>query len=183
MSLNNCAVNICDDSELGTYEVSECGVLIPGGSNAIILLTCGSLLTDASNGTQIQAEITAGRAYAFPGISATLDAASAVVITSKLGCTPDSVGTYSRAGTLYSPIVTVQNINIFRTILSGGLWGGLLIKECAANRVTWIDAAISFQGNRILPQTENEEQRIDATFNWKDLYDPRVFAMPTGDFW
>ena len=182
MSLNNCS-NVCDDDALGAYEEVACGTLISGGTNAVILLTCDSQLTDASNGTQINAEIAAGRAFIITGASATLDAASPVTVVSKIGCQPDKVTNYNRVGTYYNPNVTLQNINLHSQINAGRTFGGMLIKECVANRVTWIDAALTFQGNRILTATDAEEQRIDATFNWKSLDDPKVFAMPAGVNW
>ncbi len=186
MSINNCINFNCDDS-LGTYSENNCGYTVPGGSNAGVFLECNSLLTDASDGTALLAEINAGRATLITGASFTIEAPSPQVITSKVPCKPDQVSTYTRTSTYYNPNVSKENSTFHSTMFKGRKFGGLILYECGANNAgfaqcTWIDSQLTVTGGRILPGTNKEEQRYEGTITWESLTEPLIVDTPAGVF-
>lgn len=175
----------CDET-LENYEETTCGFSVPGGVNKAILLECNSGITKDSDASAINAAIAAQTAHVVTNASFSIDAATPVVLTSKVACTPDSVTNYTRTGTYYNPNVTKNNAEYHSTLFKGKKLGGIILYECAANeseiaeQCTFIDAVITFTGSRILPSLDNEEQRFEGTFNWKSLSEPAIIDTPLG---
>ena len=76
----NCINYNCAD-ELGTQELLDCDGDNLGGASAVVFLACNHQLTDPSDGTEIQAEIDAGRAWLYKDVEIGIGKASAVKIT------------------------------------------------------------------------------------------------------
>lgn len=181
----NCINYNCAD-ELGTQELLDCDGDNLGGASAVVFLACNHQLTDPSNGTEIQAEISAGRAWLYKDVEIGIGKASAVKITPPSGCAVEKVINYNRSGTYRDGNVNATNITNYNALFNGTPLGGMIIFECAAKdgdgQVTWIDSEITFEGDRILPVSQTEIQVFDATFAWVSKTMPMIYNKPTGIF-
>lgn len=183
----NCINYNCDDA-LDTYNESECGEELVGGSNAALFLECNTQLTDPSNATQVQAEIDAGRATLVTGASFSIEPPSPVTQDSIVPCRPPSVSTYNRTGIYKNPNINADNVIFHKPIFKGRKFGGIILYECGTEgsingaQVTWIDSVVTFTGGRILPGTTTEKQRFEGTFSWIDQEDADIYAAPAGIF-
>jgi len=181
----NCQNYDCDDA-LGEYNENQCGEELPGGSNAALLLECNHQLTDPSSPTQIAAEIAAGRATLITGAYWEIPAASPVTQDSIQACKPPVLVTYNRTVIHRNGNVNANNAEFYSTIFGGKKFGGLVLYECGTKdsitpQVTWIDAQVTFTGNRILP-TSGELQRFEGTGAWVQKVEPTIHNVPAGVF-
>lgn len=183
----NCVNYGCDET-LGTYNESECGQDLVGGSNAALFLECNHQLTDPSDTAAVQAEIDAGRATLVTRASFSIEAASPVTSESIVPCEPSSVSTYNRTIIYKNPNVNATNVDFHKTIFKGRRFGGIIIYECGTvgsingAQVTWIDAVVTFTGSRILPGVTTEKQRFEGVGSWISQVDADIYAAPAGIF-
>lgn len=165
----NCINYNCDDLEPHTLN-EDCGDNLLGGLSDAVLFDCDTLMTDPSNGTQVLAEITAGRAWLVRNIKVGISPASPIEIDALKACGTQSLVTYNRSGTWIDGNVNTFNIETFyNPIFRGRSFGGMILKECGSgnDKITFIDAEITFRGDRIIPDNNNELQRFEGTFSWK----------------
>lgn len=171
--------NLLCDEELGTYTENECQESVPGGSNQAIFLLCGHNITDASSYAQVHAAIVAETAILVQGASFGIPAASPNKITTKVPCRSDTLLNYNRTFTYYNPNVSVVNSAFHDKAFSGLVkFQGLIIYECGADQVTFIDEPFLFTGNRVLTESEKEEQYYQGVGEWVSRTDPQITAVP-----
>lgn len=185
LQMANCVNYGCDDA-LGVYNENVCGEELTGGANQVVLLECNHQLTDASNGTELAAEISAGRATLVTGAYLSIEAPSPVTQDSIQACKPPVLVNYNRTGTYKNGNVSSANLDFHNGIFVGKKFGGLIIYECGTSdaaipQVTWIDNQVTFTGGRILPGSQ-ELQRFEGTFSWQSKTDPRIYAVPANIF-
>ena len=177
----NCLNYNCDD--LLDHQLNAlCGEPILGGAKNLVFLDCDHQLTNPSSGTQINAEVAAGRARLVKNVTFDIPRASATKIESPIACSPDVIVNYDRTFNLVDGNVNDDNIDFYNVLISGRSIGGLIIQECGADQVTWIDDEIVFEGDRILPKTNKEFQRFEVTGSWLSKTMPHIYASPTGVF-
>lgn len=178
----NCINYNCNDP-LGLHLLNDCGDELQGGVKHAIILECDTQLTDPSNAVQVQAEIDAGRATLVKNIKVGMPAASPVKIASNVACSTDKLVTYDRTLTWMDGNINDNNITEFyNNLLAGQSKGGLIIYECGADQVTWIDDEVRFTGSRIIPDSDNEFQRFECTVEWRNKYDSTIYSAPAGIF-
>lgn len=183
----NCYNFGCEET-LGTYNQSECGEDLVGGSNAALFLECNHQITDPSDEVQVQAEIDAGRATLVTRASFSIEAPTPVTSESIVPCEPASVTTYNRTGIYRNPNINATNVDFHKPIFKGRRFGGIIIYECGTSdslngaQVTWIDKVVTFTGGRILPGVTTEKQRFEGVFSWISLTDSDIYAAPAGIF-
>ena len=178
----NCIDYNCSDP-LGLHLLNDCGDELQGGVKHAIILECDTTLTDPSNGTEVLAEIAAGRATLVKNVKIGMPAASPIKISSNVACSTDKLVTYDRTLTWVDGNVNDNNITEFyNNLLAGQSKGGLIIYECGADQVTWIDDEVRFTGSRIIPDSDNEFQRFEATVEWRNKLDSMIYTTPTGVF-
>ena len=180
-TMANCLSYNCDPLIDHTIN-ALCGEPILGGAKNLVFLDCDHLLTDPSSGTQINAEVAAGRAVLVKNVSLDIPRASATKIESPVACSPDVVVTYERSFNLVDGNVNDDNIDFYNTLFGGRSIGGLIIQECGANQVTWIDSEVVLEGDRVLPKSNKEFQRFEATGTWLNKNMPHIYASPVGVF-
>lgn len=183
----NCVSYECDDA-LGTHLPNECGEELLAGISGTILLECNHQLTDPSSASQIQAEITAGRATKFDGLKIGLDEPTPVTVDSNIvGGTPKLV-TYDRSGTMIDANVNQNNINTYNQLLGGKVMGGAITylkgteESTGGAKVLWIDAAISFTGGLPIANDNNVNMTFNNKFTWRKKDMPSMYTAPTGIF-
>lgn len=186
MSQSNCTNYGCDEV-LGTYNENECGLEIPGGGDAALLLECNHTITDPSNEAQIAANVAAGLAHRVTGVSITIEKATPNILNTNVPCKPNSVIGYSRTGTYYNPNVSGPNVTFHNTLMGGKKFGGAIVHLCGADNagipsVLWIDAQIVISGSLILPGSNKEAMRFEGDWSWEDIDNPMMYEMPTNFF-
>ena len=182
----NCVNYNCDP--LGDHEISilDCGAAIPGGISSLVILDCSHQLTDPSDGTQINAEIAAGRAWLVENVKVGMDAPSAVTQDPTTSCGGERIATYDRTLTIEDYNVSAGNNEFYSTVFGGRSFGGAILAECGDDEldpvVTFINKEITAEGGRIVPNTVDESQRFEGTFKWKSRTLPAIAPAPTGVF-
>ncbi len=183
----NCINYNCTD-DIGNHVPNTCGEELLGGSSQIILLECNSQLTDPSNGTQIAAEIAAGRANLLTNVKMSIAKPSPVEIDSNVACGSSVLVTYDRTGTIIDGNVNANNINFYNTVFGGRRFGGMILYLCgteeanAGAKVEWIDASITFTGGKVLPDMSNAFQRFEGDFKWRKKDGNMIYSKPVGIF-
>lgn len=180
--MSNCINYNCDD-EIGDHTLNDCGYERQGGGSATVLLECNHQLTDPSSGTEINAEIAAGRATLIKNVNVSYDRASAVEVDSNIPGQPSRVVTYNRQGTLVDRNVNAANVTFYDGIFKGRQFGGMIIFEATNEddpKVKFIDSTITFTGSDRLPNTDSEFQDFEGVFKWKKLTMPSIHAFPSG---
>lgn len=179
----NCINYNCE--EIGEHTLNEdCGDLLLGGLSDAVLLDCGHQVTDPTDGTQILDEITAGRAWLVKNIKVGISPASPVQIDALKACGTQTLVTYNRSGNWVDGNVNSENIDFYSKIFRGRSFGGMILRECGNpnSKATYIDAEITFTGDRIVPDNNNELQRFEATFIWKSKDIASQINEPVGVF-
>ena len=64
--------------------------------------------------------------------------------------------------------------------------GGMILMECDTegytSKSTVVDAEVSFQGARSVPNNNGENQFFNVTAAWRSRTDPQIIDTPTGVF-
>lgn len=178
--MSNCIDYNCSDLE--DHLLNDCGNELPGGSPQMVILDCDHTVTDPTNGTTINANISAGRAILVRNVKISMAAPSPVTVPSNIANETDKVVNYDRSLTVIDGNINAQNILFARAMFQGRTVGGIIFYEPGANQVTWIDAAIKATGGRVFPDSNTEFQRIESTYTWRKLDEPQVYSVPVGVF-
>lgn len=183
----DCLDYSCNES-LGAQELNLCGEELLGGISALILLECEHQLTDPSSADQIATEIAAGRATKVVGIKVGIAKPSPVEIESNVSCGITKLVTYDRTGTLIDGNVNAANITFYNKVFGGRVFGGAILYLCGTQEsaggelVEWIDAAITFTGGKVTPNTNNAFQTFEGDFKWRKKAGAALYAAPAGVF-
>ena len=178
----NCIDYNCSDLE--DHVKNDCEDERQGGSDQMIILDCDHQLTDPSSAAEINAEIAAGRAKLVQNIKLGWDVPTAVTVDSNIAGRTPKVVNYDRTGQIMDGNVNQFTNTFWDSLNNGRAVGGMIVYESGngGDKVTWIDAAIQFQGGRTLPNTDTEFQRYEETFTWRSLTEPAIYDSPTGIF-
>lgn len=182
----NCINYDCNDA-LGTYLSNDCGEELLAGGSGIILLECNHQLTDASNATQINAEISAGRAHKIDGVKIGIDEAAPVEVESNVVGGTNKLVTYNRSGTLIDGNVSNSNVTFYNKVFGGRTFGGAIIylkgtEDGSQTLVYFIDAAINFTGSLPIKNNNDENMRFTGKFTWRKKDMPSLPNAPVGIF-
>lgn len=176
----NCVNYNC--AALPSYASNDCNDKLQGGISAIIILECDHTITDPSNATQINADLTSGKARLVEPVQVGIEAASAVEVPSGVSGEEDVVATYERSMSITDPNINDTSIDFYNEILTGRALGGVILYEREEGKVTWIDSAVSFKGSRIIPNVVTDIQRFEATMTWKSMAEGLRYTAPAGIF-
>lgn len=171
--------------ELGDYHENDCGKEFIGDFNQAVLLFCGHQLTDPSDGTLVNAEITAGRAKLITGCLFDIDEPQPQQEDSMVPCRPKTINEIQRSGDYKNPNVNPDNDDFHDVLFSGKTFGGLIIYECTSNKngdaqCKYINSAISFSGG--LSAKVKAKQGYVGKYNWSSFTNPKTIATPAGVF-
>ena len=175
-------------SEWEDYLPGECGQTFLGGMGAAILFRCGVntdevLTANEVDETKVSALLLSGDAKLVTGIRLSMDAPSPVTSDSFLACQGDVTTTYDRTIPWQDRNVTPENVLFYNSInaASGFQVGGALIRECDAERITYVDSVMTFNGGRISPQGA-EMQRFEFTVSYRAKGDAPIYPDVPGLF-
>lgn len=179
----NCVNYNCDP--LGDHTIAAaCGDSVKGGSSNIIILECDHTITNPSSATQINDNITAGKAKIVSNVKVGFAKPSPVTADSQTSCGQPGLVTYNRAGTLKDGNISSTNIDFYRLLAGGRTIGGMILLECYdsgdAPYVTFIDAEIKVTGGRVLPDVNTQFQLFDMDYTWTSKLDPQRYDAPVG---
>ncbi len=180
----DCVDYNCFD-ELGEYHENNCSDEFIGDFSAGVLLYCNHQLVDPSNGQQVLAEITAGRAKLITGALFDIDEPQPQQVDSIVPCRPKTITEIQRSGDYKNPNVNAENDDFHDVLMSGKVFGGLIMYECTSNtngiaQCKFIDAALSFSGG--LGAKVKTKQSYSGKINWSSMKNPKTIATPAGVF-
>jgi len=162
------------------YEEDDCANFASGMS-AVILFKPGVVAADIFttnlvDTTKIQALVDSGDAKILTGIQMSIEAPTPVTAPEYVGCLPDSVVTYDRTYLLKDKKVTPANVKYYNsTNASNGFKvGSMLIYECSADRISYVDTTLTMVGGRISPEGA-ERQRFEFTLTTRAKNDADVY--------
>lgn len=173
-------------ADLVAQELNDCGELVNGSGGEAVVFSCGNLPTDPTDGTEVNALITAGDAILFKEIMVELPAASGVEGSSyRAGSEPRTM-TYQRTLNWIDSNVNTDSHLAYDAldIASGQPVGGILIKLYEEDYCIYItpnSAGILFKGGG-LEGSDTEALRYVYTPSWKSKTNPRLVAVPAGVF-
>jgi len=171
------------ESGLELHDLVSCGEYKLGGVSAIVIGSCASVLADPTSGEEILAAISSGDAVLVEDIRFALPAGSPITVDSPVGCGTTIRINEDRTATLYDANVTDQN-NAFYNSLNQQKVGWIMAYLCDSGKVIYIDppVGITTSANFIIPEQNNELQRYEVTFSWREKNIPTQFAAPAGIF-
>lgn len=175
-------VSYCDESLL-THNLVDCNAYALGGAPALIVGACGTTLTDPSDEAEVQALLDAGTAVLVQDVRVALPAGSPVTVDSPIGCgTPIRINE-DRTMTIFDANVTDENVDFFDDLNNRRVaWA--LVYLCDSGKVVYINPpqGLTMSAQFIIPEQNNELQRFEATFSWRDKSIPKQYPAPAGIF-
>ena len=177
----DCISYDCTD-DLGNHLLNTCGVESLGGLKDIIILECNHTLTDPSDGTEVLAEIAAGTATLIKNVKIGVPAASPIKSAALIACSSDTVRNYDRTLNWVDGNMNENNIQLYNNLLGGQVKGGAILHGCGTDEVTWINSPISFEGSRVIPDTDDDAQHFAITGMWKEVTEGSIYSTPVGVF-
>jgi hypothetical protein len=175
-------VSYCDTSLL-EHDLVLCNEYKLGGVSAIIIGSCGTELADPSDSVEVDALLESGQAQMISDIRFSLPAGSPITVDSPIGCGTSIRINEDRTATLYDANVTDGNSTFYNDINQRKIaW--ILAYLCDSGKVIYITApvGITTSVNFIIPEQNNELQRYEATFSWRNKYIPVQYDAPAGVF-
>lgn len=173
-------------SELPDHEANDCNVVLPGGSSDIIILECGSNVTDPSDETQIQAAITAGTAKLIENVKFGIALPTSVDAPVTISGEPPQTVTYDRTATIYDANVNAVTMPFYDAVGGGRSIEGIIayMNSEAVPTVRFITApgAIKAKGGYTSPDDSADVQHFELTFSWKNINNPTYATAPAGIF-
>jgi hypothetical protein len=175
-------VSYCD-SDLLPHDIVLCNEYKLGGVSAVIVGKCGVVLVDPTSEVEVEALLTTGDAILIQDIRFALPAGSPVTVDSPIGCGTSIRINEDRTATLYDANVTDTN-NAFWNDVNNRRIGWILAYMCDSGKVLFINppVGITTSANFILPEQNNELQRYEVTFSWRDKNIPEQYTAPAGIF-
>lgn len=162
--------------------LNDCEEELQGGFRHLILLDCGHTVTDPSSATQIDDNITSGKAVLVKNVKWGLDVRSAIKADSNIACRPQKTINFDNTATLVDGNVNNQNVAFYSSIFGGRAIGGVIALNCATGRVWWYNYSMYADGGLIQPNTDDEFMRFEGTFSWKGKELPLSYVEPPGIF-
>lgn len=181
----NCPPSGCFDNWADLGESDLCFSRKAGGINQAIIFKCGvtraDIVQDYSpdnlDNDKIDALILSGLAKLIPGVQITLNAPSELTAPSGNPCIGDTAINYDRA-------ITWQDFNINRNrnefynsinAAKGFPIGGLLLKHCAENMITYVEGDVKFNGGRQSPEQSSDAQFFEFNVTWRNVDSEEIF--------
>ena len=175
-------VSYCDVSLL-EHDLVQCNEYKLGGVSAVIIGACGTELSNPSDAAQIESLLDSGLARLIQDIRFSLPAGSPITVDSPIGCGTSIRINEDRTATLYDANVTDNNSGFYNDINQRKIsW--ILAYLCDSDKVIYItaNAGITTSVAFIIPEQNNELQRYEATFSWRNKSIPYQYDAPAGIF-
>jgi len=166
--------------------LNTCGELVEGGFDQAVIFDCDATTTDYTNGTEVAADITAGRAVIYKNIKSGIDAPSANEIDVMVAGQEPRAVNYSRTATWVDANVNTSSSAAYDTLdaTSGITVKAILFHLASGENTILVDPpkGCIFKGGLIVPNDVSDAARYEYTASWKDPNSPSVKAVPSGVF-
>lgn len=174
------ALNYCDE-DIGEHTEIECQQYLPGGVSAIIIVTKGNLIADASDATEINAAIADGFAKVILGVTFDIPRGSDITQTNPVACGEDLVVNRTNTVNLFDANVSPENGEFYDS-LDGKNIAQIIAFDCETDYVTNIAprGPISFSVGFVSPPTNGEFQRYESTGTFKGKGVIKKVTKPLG---
>lgn len=174
--------SLCDTSLL-EHDLVNCGEYKLGGVSGIIIGACGTELVAPSDENEIESLLNTQQAILIQDIRFALPAGSPISVDSPVGCGTSIRINEDRTATLYDANVTDTN-SAFWNDVNNRKVSWILAYLCDSNKVVYITApsGISTSAAFIIPEQNNELQRYEVTFSWRNKTIPMQYPAPPGIF-
>jgi len=179
----NCNSYNCDS--LGAYNSTfdNCSTFRTGGTSALVLLACGAILADPTDGTEINALIAAEQAWLIENVKVGIQAGTPVTVDPVTSCGTPKVIKNTYTMSVYDAKVDATNNDFWNQLINGYVVGGFIANICSTDRLDdiaiYVDAEVSFSGGLVNPYVNTELIRFELTATWNSVgYD--VITAPTG---
>jgi hypothetical protein len=178
-----CTSYNCDP--LDPQVLNDCGELLNGSGAEVVVFSCGNTPTDPTDGTEVNALITAGDAVLFKELLVELPEAAPQDASSYRAGGEPRTSTVQRTVSWIDSNVNEYSHDAYDAIdnASGQTVGGLLVKLYEEDFCLYIvpnATGIVFKGG--LTGSDADAMRYVYTGSWKNKLNPRVVAEPTGVF-
>jgi hypothetical protein len=175
-------VSYCS-SGLLDHSLIDCDEYKLGGISQLVIGACGTALTDPSSGTEIEALLTAGTAKLVQNVRMALPAGSPVTVDSPVGCGTTIRINEDRTATMFDANVLNDNVEFYNS-LNGDKVAWMLMYLCDSDKVVYVNPpqGIVTSAQFIIPEQNNELQRFESTFSWRDKNIPLQYDAPVGIF-
>lgn len=181
----NCPPSGCFDNWADLGEADLCFSRKPAGINQAIIFKCGvvreDIVDDVDNDKldedKIDALITAGDAKYVPGVQITINAPSALNAPSGNPCIGETAINYDRSLTWQDFNVNRNRNEFYNSInaAKGFPIGGVLLKHCAENQITYIEGDVKFNGGLQSPEQSSDAQFFEFDVTWRNVDNPELF--------
>jgi hypothetical protein len=183
----NCPPSGCYDNWGDVGAADLCFARKEAGINQAILFRCGvtreDIIDDEDNdkvsNTKIEALILAERAKLVPGVQVTLNAPSELTAPSGNPCIGDTAINYDRSLTWQDYNVSRIRNEFYNSInaAKGFAIGGVLLKHCATDMLTYIEGDVKFNGGRQSPEQSSEAQFFEFNVTWRNKDAEEIFEQ------
>jgi len=167
----NCATYNC--ASLTTFEstLDNCATYRAGGSSSIVLLACGHQITDPTSLTEVEAEISAGRAWRMENVKVGLTPQTLETVDSVTSCGTERVINNVYSASIYASQVSPDNSTFINALTAGYVLGGMIMGVCSTTGLTdlllYVDAEVAVQGGLVNPDTNSDLIRYELTATFK----------------
>jgi hypothetical protein len=167
--------------------LNDCDEEVQGGIPNIIILDCGHQLTDEdiSNGTAVNDEITAGRAWLLKNVKVGAAAPSATTVDSNIALKTPKVTKYTTEFTLVDGNVNNTNSEFYNQFGNGQPFGGLILHQPDEGIVLFYNNDFRGMGGLVVPDNDGEFMRFEYSMSMDSKpsnVNPVYAPEPTGVF-
>lgn len=188
----NCPPSGCFDNWADLAEADLCLSRRPGGINQAIIFRCGITREDITedgdidtlDNAKIEALITANDAKYIPAIQVTINAPSTLNAPSGNPCIGETAINYDRSLTWQDFSVNSNRNEFYNSInaAKGFPLGGVLLKHCAADQITYIEGDVKFNGGLQSPEQSTDAQFFEFDVTWRSVDAPKIFEQSIDAF-
>jgi hypothetical protein len=168
---------------LPDHSLINCDEYVLGGISQLIIGDCGTTLADPSDAVEVEALLAAGTAKLIQNVRMSLPAGSPITVDSPVGCGTTLRINEDRTATIFDANVLNANSEAYNDLNNRKIaW--LLMYLCDSDKVVYVNPpqAIQLSISQIIPEQNNELQRYEGTFSWRDKNIPLQYDAPTGVF-
>ena len=180
----NCINYNCAD--LGAYNdtLAACGSKVRGGGFSFYgLVECGTTIANPSSASELNAKIAAGTLTIIANIKGGFDDPSAITQESVTSCSSAITVNYNRTASILDYKVDATNTAFYNSARARS-FGGFILWECETDGldpvVSYVNAEISVEGFRSMPNTNEQAQFYNVKLAWKSYDDPVQYDAPVG---
>jgi len=167
-------------TDLPAHEKAICGDYLKGGIVSVGLLESDHTITNFSTASQYTTNINAGKLVLIDGIKAELPAPSPVEGENPVACGSETILDNMDRTVTWKDFNVEGNVDLYDAMNLKQTKA--ILYECTNEKVTVIDALISWTAFRVIPASNKEKQYFQVTGKWTLLAESQIYTAPSGIF-